>query len=63
MSMDEARRARLERGEGSLTQEEQEQGWHFCHDWDGMLIGPGWDEMEVCLCPVRGLSPSRGDGG
>ena len=33
-----------------LTTEEIKQGWHFCHDWDGLLIGPGMAEQEACLC-------------
>jgi len=33
-----------------LTSEEIDAGWHFCPDWDGLLIGPGMREMELCLC-------------
>ena len=25
-------------------------GYHFCPDWDGMLIGPNWPEAESCSC-------------
>jgi hypothetical protein len=32
----------------ALTEAEIEQGWHFCCDWDGLLIGPGMTEMEHC---------------
>lgn len=34
-----------------LTKEEVEDGWHFCSDWDGLLVGPGMDEYhEFCFC-------------
>lgn len=33
-----------------LTQAEIDAGWHFCPDWDCMLIGPGMKEMECCDC-------------
>lgn len=33
-----------------ITKEELEEGWHFCSDWDGMLVGPNTPESEVCLC-------------
>lgn len=38
-----------------LTQEEIKKGWHFCCEWDGLLIGPGMVEMKACQCeiPVR----------
>lgn len=35
-----------------LTNEETQQGWHFCWDWDFLLIGPGMREYEEC-CPHR----------
>ena len=25
-------------------------GWHFCCEWDYMLIGPGMPETSICLC-------------
>jgi hypothetical protein len=36
--------------EAPLTQEEINEGWHFCVEWDGLLIGPGMDEMDFCKC-------------
>jgi hypothetical protein len=36
--------------EGKVTQEEFEQGWHFCIEWDDMLIGPGTEEALMCYC-------------
>lgn len=32
-----------------LTQEEIKAGWHFCYEYDGMLVGPGMD-VAGCLC-------------
>ena len=34
-----------------LTQTEIGEGWHFCYDWDGLLVGPGTPELESCTCP------------
>jgi hypothetical protein len=34
----------------NLTEEEIKYGWHFCHEWDGLLVGPGMKEAEACLC-------------
>ena len=36
--------------ETELTDDEIACGWHFCPYWDGLLIGPGWDEVEQCTC-------------
>ena len=33
-----------------LTAEEIKNGWHFCVEFDGLLIGPGMDEMKNCEC-------------
>jgi len=40
-------------GYGRLTEEEIAAGWHWCPDWDDLLIGPDpkWDgERELCHC-------------
>lgn len=34
----------------SLTPEEFAAGWHFCNDWDGLLIHASDPEAEACLC-------------
>jgi hypothetical protein len=39
--MNKLRYNELMRGTASLTQDEVTQGWHFCPDWDFLLIGPG----------------------
>lgn len=36
--------------EDELTEEEIMQGWHWCQDWDFMLLGPGMPEMSGCNC-------------
>lgn len=33
-----------------LTTEEIARGWHFCFEFDGLLVGPGMQEEEVCRC-------------
>lgn len=33
-----------------LTPEEVAEGWHFCVEWDGMLIHKDWPEAECCTC-------------
>jgi hypothetical protein len=35
---------------GRLTREEMSEGWHWCLDWDDLLVGPGMMEMECCNC-------------
>lgn len=39
----------------SLTQEEKDQGWHFCPDWDYLLISPESAEYKSCNCKLKGL--------
>ena len=43
----------------TLTEEEQNQGWHFCADWDYMLIGPGMHELYCCTCPHDNVIKAR----
>lgn len=33
-----------------LTDEEVDNGWHFCYDWDGLLIHKDSPEATVCTC-------------
>lgn len=42
--------AEIDREWPQLTAEELAAGWHFCPEWDGLLIGPGMEEMNSCLC-------------
>lgn len=40
----------------SLTAGEYENGWHFCNDWDDLLIHRNWPEAECCTCqPTKDL--------
>jgi len=36
-----------------IPQALKDAGWHFCPDWDFMLIGPEWPEMECCTCKIK----------
>lgn len=47
--MDRARYFRLQAGDEELTADEQKE-WHFCWDWDGMLIHKDDREFECCVC-------------
>ena len=40
----------LNKAGNGLTEDEKDLGWHFCPDWDQMLIGPGMSEMSCCNC-------------
>lgn len=33
-----------------LTPTEIAAGWHFCPDWDFLLICPDYPESESCTC-------------
>ena len=34
-----------------LSPEEREKGWHFCYEFDGLLVGPTEDtEWKCCTC-------------
>ena len=37
-----------------LTLDEVEDGWHFCKEWDFLLIHPLDPEYEVCICLKSG---------
>ena len=39
--------------EVSLTQEEVSQGYHFCPDYDMLLVGPGSPEVDTCTCDLE----------
>lgn len=40
----------LMHSDDSLTEKEISDGWHFCSDWDGLLINDDWPESEACSC-------------
>lgn len=33
-----------------LTDEEQAEGWHWCLEFDALLVGPGMPELNACKC-------------
>jgi len=49
--MDRERHEELQRGEGSLTEEELLEGWHFCWEFDGLLT-TGERGHQKCFCGV-----------
>lgn len=42
-----------------LTEEEIKEGWHFCMEFDGLLVGPGMSEMNDCKCLSQCLNPIK----
>lgn len=34
----------------TLTAEELNAGWHWCEEWDGLLINVDHDEFVLCQC-------------
>lgn len=47
---DERYRQLMESDTIPLSQEEVDAHWHFCPEWDGLLISPSMMEFEFCLC-------------
>ena len=44
----------IEKGRGDLTDREREEGWHFCPDWDFMLVNKNeGQEKDGCTCIGR----------
>lgn len=33
-----------------FTEEECAEGWHWCDDWDGLLVHPSMSEAASCFC-------------
>jgi hypothetical protein len=56
LSMEESRWSELMNNDDlDLTDSETAHGWHFCPEWDGLLIGPGmWEFEHCCPCGVGG---------
>ena len=42
--------AAINHGAEPLTPEDIANGWHFCPDWDYMLISKAMPETDVCTC-------------
>jgi len=36
--------------DGTLTEKELADGWHWCCEFDYLLVGPDMSEIEYCLC-------------
>lgn len=52
----------LMNGESQLTPEEIVEGYHFCREFDGLVVGPNDSEMEFCQCegvPNREANAAR----
>lgn len=47
----------MDASEPVLTPAEIIAGWHFCWDWDGLLVGPGMMEKEFCTCQKEQSTP------
>lgn len=49
-----------------LMPNELGEGWHFCIEFDGLLVGPGMFELNFCSClpkthPVYATKPALPD--
>lgn len=33
-----------------LSKSEIEEGWHYCSEFDGLLVGPKMSELNCCRC-------------
>lgn len=50
-TMTEERYQQLSYDEGhELTKEERAEGWHWCCEYDNLLVGPGMGELRSCYC-------------
>jgi hypothetical protein len=60
--MTDERYARLMQSDDPLTAQEVFDGWHFCREFDELLVGPGMSELRRCSClpkehPVYSTAP------
>jgi len=42
-----------------ITNEELSRGWHYCPDWDMMIVRKGYHEGELCLCDTTSRRDSK----
>jgi hypothetical protein len=42
--------------DGTLSAEEIAEGWHWCFEFDGMLVGPGMWGVAECECNAKGFA-------
>ena len=38
------------------TESEHNKGWHYCYDWDLLLVRKGFDEGELCTCKLETIA-------
>lgn len=64
--MTDERYAELDSSGAAPTEEEAADGWHYCAEWDGLLIHPSWAEAAACACLPPDLlaryAPERASG-
>lgn len=63
---DERRKQLSESDDWHLDPAEIALGWHWCHEFDGLLVGPGSHELHCCACwpkehPVYQTAPPMPD--
>ncbi len=39
--------------DAELTSPEMLEGWHFCYDWDGLLVNVKTNTSEECNCGFK----------
>lgn len=54
------RRHEVEFGREAMTGAELAAGYHFCPDWDYMVVGPTDLEMDACTCSIPSCGPAHG---
>jgi hypothetical protein len=43
-----------------LTDEEMSRGWHWCWEFDGLLVGPGMSmELSFCTCDIPSVKRAK----
>jgi len=57
-SMSHHRYFALSHEDAELTPAEFAAGWHFCWEWDGLLIHPSHPEAACCTCTLTEEYPS-----
>lgn len=59
--MTKERRKELTYGKSTLTKEEIIGGYHYCDEWDGLVVGPEdaeWYGGDACVCGyVKPIKP------
>jgi hypothetical protein len=51
-NMEHARYIEVIKAGAALTEAEVKEGWHFCPEWDFLLIHPDDPEAECCDCQL-----------